>query len=199
MASSDENALEEYKREFLERKAEERRVEKERKLHCRKTEFKLFRWSSILVLIIAVILLSDYWLPSTVHKEIAVEGWQEMRGRGSSAILMSFMKTKSFKFDAPNEVHSGYDYNGESRNVISIETTPVLKTIKTLETQINNELWTWEPETTVYTNVPFLPYLLFISSIISLVRKTFSETNYWLAIIPNLLLGLIILIWLFAS
>lgn len=95
MASSDENALEKYKREFLERKAEERRVEKERKLHCRKTEFKLFRWSSILVLIIAVILLGDYWLPSTVHKEIAVEGWQEMRGRRSSAILMSFMKTKS--------------------------------------------------------------------------------------------------------
>ncbi len=199
MASSDETALEEYKREFLQRKAEERHVEKERKLQCRKTEFKLLRWSSILVLIIGVILLSDYWLPSTLHKERAVLGWQEMRGRRSSAILMSFMKTKSFTFDAPNEVHSGYNYSGESRSLISIETTPILKIIKSLETQINNELWAWGPETTVYTNVPFLPYLLFISSVISLARKTFSETNYWLATIPSLLLGLTILIWLFAS
>lgn len=190
----EEDPIEVYKQEFKRRKAEERRLEGERKLRLKSIEFKILRWFSLPILLFGIFLLLDYWLPSKIYEEEAIRGWEETRGRRSFRTNMGFMETLTFAFDAPIEVEQQYDYEGIYKPMISIKATPFLKTVKSVSVTIENELWEWNPEQTIYNNVPFLPYLLTLSALFTWVRKEFTPTNYWLSLSPPLLLVVLILI-----
>jgi hypothetical protein len=192
--SYQEDPEEEYKREFKRKKAEERRLAAERKLRLRKIEFKILRWLSLPILIAGIFLLLDYWLPAKVYEEEAVTSWQETRGGRRFRAQMAFVRTSTFVFDAPPEVEERLNYDDLDRSLFTIETTPFLETVKTISVNIGNELLEWEPDQTIYNNVPLLPYLLTLSALFTWVRKEFNEINYWLSISPPLLLAVLILI-----
>lgn len=189
-----EDPIEAYKREFKRKKAEERRMAAERKLRVKKIEFKILRWVSLPILLFGIFLVFDYWMPSKIYEEEAIQGWRESRGRKAFRTTMSFMQTPTFAFDAPSEVEEHYDYEGIYKPRMSIEATPFLKTVKSVSVTIENELWEWNPEQTIYNNVPFLPYLLILSALFTWVRKEFNPMNYWLSLSPPLLLFILILV-----
>jgi hypothetical protein len=193
----EQDPVEAYKQEFKGKKAEERRFAAERKLRLKSIEFKILRWLSLPILLFGIFLLLDYWLPSKIYEEEAITGWEETRGRRSFKTNMGFMQTQTFAFDAPVEVERPYDYEGIYKPLIHIEATPFLKTVKSVSVTVENELWEWSPEQTIYNNVPFLPYLITLSALFTWVRKEFTPTNYWLSLSPPLLLIILVLIAVF--
>jgi len=149
------------------------------------------------ILVSGIFLLLDYWLPAKVYEEEPITSWQESRGGRRFKAQMAFIKTSTFVFDAPPEVEEHLTYDDLDRPIFVIEATPFLKTVKTVSITIGNELLEWDPEQTIYNNVPFLPYLLTLSALFTWVRKEFNEINYWLSLSPPLLLSILILIAVF--
>jgi len=186
----DEDPLEAYKREFKARKREERRLEAEKRLSEKKIEFKILWRINFLALFASTILILDYWLPGKIYKEEAVEIWQETRAK----VQMVFITTKHFAFDAPLELDSQYGLS----TMLTIEATPILRTVKSVSATISKEYWSWEPEQTIYNNVPYLPYVILVGALVVWRRKDFNEVNYWLSLVPLLLCGLLILISVFS-
>lgn len=193
---TEEDPLEVYKREFKRKKAEERKLAAEKRLRSKKIEFKILSWINLIVLVAGIILVADYWLPSTIYKEEVISVWQEFRGGRRFKTDLSFIKTKRFAFDVPPEVSSKFDYEGLNAS-LTIEATPILKTVKSVSAFVEDEYWTWEPDQTIYNNVPYLPYIILLSSIFVRRRKEFNEANYLLSAVPPLLLGILILIEIF--
>jgi hypothetical protein len=136
--SYQEDPVEAYKQEFKRKKAEERRLAAERKQRLKKIEFKILRWLSLPILIAGILLLLDYWLPAKVYEEEAVTSWQEARGGRRFRAQMAFVRTSTFVFDAPLEVEERVSYDNLDPSLFVIETTPFLKTVKTVSVNIGN-------------------------------------------------------------
>lgn len=129
-------------------------------------------------------------------------GWQERRGgysryRGVSVTageLYSFMKTKSFEFVVPDEVHLNYDYY-EDQDTLDIETTPIFNVIKTISIRNDIIVKTWANYRGRGHLVPW-QYLLFISAAFTSLRRKYSLITYSLCFLPVLLLALTLVYYL---
>jgi hypothetical protein len=162
-----------------------------------KSIFKFFRRLSFLFLAIATLLVVDFHLPSTIIREIAIEGWQQREG-GSGSLknydpgeLVSYMRTRDFTIAVPHQVHLNYDYYAVERPTVIFEFTPILKTAKAIGL-VNNQMY--PAPKSIYTFEIPLHYLLLASSLFTVVRKKYSRLNYSLCFLPSLLFGAIILV-----
>lgn len=193
----EEDPREKYRREFLQKKREDAIKAKEEKLRQRKLAFRIFRVISFPLFCISLFLLIDYWIPSRSYQEVAETGWQDRLGgsRHSQGELVSFMKTKSFAFDVPHELGLSYDYYADKKVPLTIEVTPMLKTVKTVSIKFDGEYWKWKSTYTIYTHWPFLPYLLFFSALFVILRRDFSEINYWMCFMPAMVFSILLMIY----
>jgi len=191
-----------YKRAYFRQKHQESMRKEEAKIRREKQIFPIARVLSIPILIFAILLLGDFYLPSLTFSEVAEEGWQKIpksyykhSGFPYQEKLVSWIRTKNFKFTAPNEVHTSYNYHGR-KDTLYIATTPILRTVKTITIKKQNGQTKWDAEETIYTR--FIPWqlLLLASSLFTVFRKEYTPLNYSLCFLPALILGVILVFFL---
>jgi hypothetical protein len=102
----------------------------------------------------------------------------------------SFMKTRSFQFSVPNEVHVDYNYNFNP-DPLSIYVTPILNRINKVELAKKEQFYSWNPRS-IYAIT--LEYMLLISGVIALLIKKYSRLNYYLRLAPIVIASLLIVI-----
>ncbi|MFD1003490.1 hypothetical protein ACFQ21_29465 [Ohtaekwangia kribbensis] len=162
-----------------------------------KSIFRFFRRLSFLFLAIATLLVIDFYLPSIIIKETAIEGWQQREGATRSlknydpGKLVSYMRTKDFTIAVPHPVHLNYDYYSDEKPIVIFEFTPILKTAKAIGLS-NYEMYP-APKTIYSFGIP-LHYLLLVSSLFTVLRKNYSRLNYSLCFLPALLFSALILV-----
>jgi curved DNA-binding protein CbpA len=194
-----EDPNETYRQEYLEKRAEkerEQRKEEQRlgelKERFKKQIFGVAKWLAVLSILYACITIVDSVVPGEVYREIPEDGWQiRVSGRRSpKTMYKSFMKTRSFLFSIPNEVHADFEYNFNPEPV-SIYVTPILRRINKVELTKKQQFYSWNPRS-FYAIV--LEYILLISGVIALMIKKYSKLNYYLRLAPILIIFLLIVI-----
>lgn len=170
----EEDAREVYRREYLRRKSQEAKEKRERELILKKKIHRFLWLLSSPLLLLALVLLIDYFLPTTTYHEPALRGWQQRLSysRNSRGPLVSYIETENFILEVPSEIHINYDYD-RGENLI-IEATPILKAPRLITATINNQYYSFSSPGTVYVFGIALPCLLFISSLVVLLKRDFS-------------------------
>jgi hypothetical protein len=150
----------------------------------KKQLFRLFRLVAIPIALYAIITVVDSTLPRKHVEEIAEYGWQEKNGlpskRHDAEGHKSFMKTKSFQFEVPNEVHIAYDYTIDPR-ALSLYVTPIFGRVHRAELKTETGVASWNTRPGI---VIILEYILLTSSVVALFVKKYSKLNYGLSLVP---------------
>lgn len=187
-----------YKRAYFRQKYQESVKKEEARVMRERQIFPIARLLTIPILVFALLLVADYYLPSLDYKEVAEEGWQKLpkmlykhSGYSNQDDLITRMKTKNFEFIVPDEVHTNYNYYGK-KDTLYIAATPILKTVKSVGINTNAGLIKWTTEGTIYTR--FIPwhFILLVSSVFTVLRKEYSQLNYSLCFLPALIVGVIL-------
>lgn len=199
-SAAQEDPNETYRREFLRKRSEKEQQERENEKWLKelgegfkKQIFEVSRWPAILLLLYACVTILDTRLPADAYEEKAEDGWQvNVSSRKSPVnVYKSFMKTKSFQFSVPNDVHVGYEYTFNPVP-LKIYVTPILKRINKVELENKQQFYSWSPRS-IYTII--LEYALLISCVMALILKKYSNRNYYLRLTPLIITFLLILIW----
>ena len=191
---SSEEELEEYKREF-QRKRWER--EQEKKAAHERQQHQLHRVAWYLafpIFIFSLILVIDDLIPAKQLMEQVLRGWQErgVASRRHRGELKSFMQTTHYKIRVSHDVHLSYPYYQTNKPAIHLSITPIFNIPRFFS--IGAETKTCEVLATVHSiPIPF-PWLLLVSCAITLLLKDFSKLAYAICFMPELLLGIIIVI-----
>lgn len=187
-----------YKRAYFRQKYQESVKKEEARVRREKQIFPIARMSAIPILVFALLLVGDYYLPALDFREVAEEGWQKLpkmlykhSGYSNREDMISRMRTKNFEFIVPDEVHTNYNYYG-NKDTLYISATPILKTVKTVGIKTDVGLIKWNTEGTIYTR--FIPwhFILLASALFTVLRKDYSQLNYSLCFLPALLLGILL-------
>jgi hypothetical protein len=187
-----------YKRAYFRQRYQESVKKEEARVRREKQIFPIARLVSIPILVFALLLVGDYYLPSLDYREVAEEGSQKLpkmlykhSGYSNPDDVITRMKTPNFEFIVPDEVHTNYNYYG-SKDTLYITTTPILKTVKTVGINTNAGLIKWTAEGTIYTR--FIPwhFMLLASALFTVIRKDYSQLNYSLCFLPALILGVVL-------
>jgi hypothetical protein len=191
--TEEERAYEEYKRQFLQRKREEaaRNIEKTKSDEQRK--YKVARFMAMPILLFAFLLTVDEYLPAIHYNEMSDRGWQFTVGRKYHELL-TFMRTKSFILQVPEEVHLDYDY--DNPGIMDIATSPIFGIPREVKANTKHYEYTFEPEEEIYSGFFPVHWLLLLSAMFTVFRKKYSVMNYALGYMPLLLLGFEILLML---
>jgi hypothetical protein len=174
----EEDPREVYKREYIRRKNQEAKEKKEKELRFKKRVHQFLWMLSLPLSLLASILLIDYFLSPSIYREVAVRGWQERLsgGRNSQGPLVSYMETESFVIEVPSEIHVHYDYDTHEK--LTIEATPIFKTPKSIIVKIDKNHYSFDSLGTVYMFGVTLPFLLFVFSSITFLKREFSLFSY---------------------
>jgi curved DNA-binding protein CbpA len=187
-----------YKRAYQRQRYQESLKKEEARVRREKQIFPIARMVTIPILLFALLLVGDYYLPSLNYKEVAESGSQKLpkmlykhSGYANQDDLITRMKTKSFEFIVPDEVHTNYKYYG-NRDTLYIATTPILKTVKNVGINTDAGLIRWNTEGTIYTR--FIPwhFVLLASALFTVMRKEYSQLNYSLCFLPALIFGIVL-------
>jgi hypothetical protein len=186
----EEDPREVYRREYIARKRREERQKEERKVARERKIFKMVRVVVMPILVFAVVLEIDKFLPADTYEEVAEMGWQKRFGniRRSQGLLYSYMKTEHFVIGVPDELHVGYDYWADEKEKLIITASPILKIPHTVSYKLDNERYTVKTHSTVYTQIIPLHFLLLTSALFTVLRKQYSKLNYSLCFLPIMLL-----------
>ncbi len=187
-----------YKRAYFRQRYQASLRKEEAKVRREKRIFPIARMMSIPILAFAILLMIDFYLPTRLFREVAEEGWQKLpkayykhSGYANDELMVSRMRTKSFEFIVPDEVHTNYNYYSH-KDTLYIATTPILRTVKNVSLTTDGALIRWDVQETIYTR--FIPwhFLLLASSLFTVFRKNYSQLNYSLCFLPALILGVIL-------
>jgi hypothetical protein len=192
--TKEEQAYNAYKAAYIRKKREEAQRAKARELEVKMSTFKIMRMVSFPILAFAFVLVIDEWIPPTVFVETVENGWQERVGgsRGSNSSLASFMQTENFVMIVPDEVHLEYDYFGNPEK-IRIEASPIFNVPGHIEVPVKDRVFKFEAGDTLYSFFFPLHYLLFLSTLFVVSRKTFTTINYSVCFLPTMFLIIVIL------
>ena len=187
-----------YKRAYFRQKYQESLKKQEARERREKQIFPVARILTMPILVFALLLVGDYYLPSTEYKEVAEEGSQKIpkmlykhSGYSTQDDIITRMKTLNFEFIVPDEVHANYNYYG-NKDTLYIATTPILKTVKTVGINTNAGLIKWKTEGTIYTRFVPWHFILLASALFTVLRKEYSQLNYSMCFLPALILGVIL-------
>lgn len=188
------DAREAYRQEYIRKKNEQVRLAREHKIASDRKTFKIFWVLNIPILLFAIVLVTDEFLPGVVYKEVATKGWQGRVGesRRSQGVLVSFVETKNFAFAVPHAVHLNYDYY-DKPDVFTLEVSPVFKIINTVSVTVANKRYQFKALGTIFSRDRPVHYFLLVSSIITALLWRYSTISYWLCFLPVLLLGFVFL------
>jgi hypothetical protein len=178
-----------YRLEYIRRKNQEAKAERERKEKLGvKIRFAL-RALSVPLLLLAILTLTDYCLPAKMYDEVAVMGWQETEHgyKSNRSILISYMQTEHFTFEVPDAIHVNYDYYG-TKEILHISVSPILHVPKEISVKSSGHIYSFSPGRTIYGTGPALCLALLVSSAISLYMKEHSTLSNIVSVL-NLILG----------
>ena len=180
--------------EYIRKKNEGAKIERARKEQLERRIFTFFRWISFPSLVFATLLVGDFYLPAVKYDESAEKGWQEIiRRKYNRSELKSYMQTRHFAFRVPHEVHLNYPYLEEVRPLLQIHVTPIFKTVKVIELQLDGNSIEFLNAETIYALAFPIHWALLLSSLFTVVRREFSLATYSLCGLPFLLLLTIII------
>lgn len=187
-----------YKRAYFRQKYQESVKKEEARVTREKKIYPVARLVTMPILVFALLLVIDFYLPSLAFNEVAEAGWQKLpkmsykhSGYSTQEEFISRMRTKNFEFIVPDEVHTSYNYYGD-KDTLYIAVTPILKTVKNVGIKTEVGLIKWNAEGTIYTR--FIPwhFLLLATSLFTVLRKNYSQLNYSFCFLPALILGVIL-------
>jgi hypothetical protein len=160
-----------YRREYLRRRQEQERIEREeflaweaKKNHIYQKIYQAMRALAIPTALFAFILFVDSFLPRKVYQEI---GWY---GDNYN------MQTTTFFIEVPNDIYVKYDF--EKPAPLNISTTPIFKKLKEASFTIDNRQYVWDISSWFRT---FTEILLLIFSIYISFEKEYTRKKYKLS------------------
>jgi curved DNA-binding protein CbpA len=185
----EEDPREVYRREFLIKQKEKKKLEAAIKEKVDKIIFHTCRIAAFGILLFSMALIADDQLPKKKYTEAAEFGSQGYFVHGkvnrNSVVptkpeLVSFMRTKTFVVPVPTDLHLNYNYN-DTLNKLSIETMYFSKKPTRVSVTSNGQEYMW----TLTTPYSFgAPYLLFVISTIVVCRRNFTTFSYHFAFVP---------------
>lgn len=204
----EEDPREVYRREYIAKKKEKDRKKKEeenRKLAKfeagMKIVYRAMWFITVPISVFALLLIIDRYLPQDEYNEAAELGWQKRMGKSSHyrrpslsrGELVSYMKTEHFIIAVPDDIHVEYDYYSPSKEILQISVSPIFKIPSTVSLRHKGNYVTADIERTIFS-YPFkiAHYLLLLSSLFIVLRKNYSELNFFVCFVPSLLLGYIL-------
>lgn len=192
----EEDPIETYKREFQRKRWEKAEAGKAIRLARAKTTYKVVRILTFPILVFAVILLMDDFLPPNAYDEIPISGWQDRLpgAKYSRGELVSYMETSNYFIRVPHQFHLAYPYYDENKPPVRIFTTPILDIPRNLHCSFEGQSWRMDLPGTIHTHVIPLRWLLLLSSLFVVARKKYSPLNYMLCFFPMLVMAFVIVI-----
>jgi len=191
-ATESEEYRQAYREAYILEKKKKARVAKRNKLKLERLAFRVFRVLTFPILIFAIVLIVDHFLPGVKYTEVPIQGWQKVtHSKSGYESVYSFMQTKNFEFEVPNEVHLNYPYYEDvEKPSVTVETTPLFKTITrvtmgTTRMPDNNK--------DVFSNWIPLPWLLLLSSLFTVMIRKYALASYSMYFLPAMLLTIIIM------
>jgi hypothetical protein len=182
----EETPQEIYRREYLKRRHERERIEREEILGWqikRDQVYQKIHWAlrmlAIPVALYGFMLVVDSFLPRKVYHEI---GWY-----GDN----QYMQTTTFLIEVPSEIYVKYDF--EKPVPLNISTTPIFKKLKEASFTIDNQHYIWDISSWFRT---FTEALLLICSFYVASEKEYTRKKYRLRFY---MAGLLIIALLYLS
>jgi len=199
----EEDPREVYRREYIAKKKEKDRKEKEEKNRKlakfeagMKIVYRVVWLITIPTTVFALLLVVDGYLPQDEYNESAELGWQKRINKTRHhrrhfhwpEDLVSYMKTKHFIIAVPDDIHIDYDYYATTKEILTISVSPIFKIPSTVSLRQNGARVTADIERTIFSNPFKLHYLLLLSSLFIALRRNYSELNFCLCFLSPVFL-----------
>ena len=175
------------RREYVAQRRAAARRRRDEHLKLVNATYKLLRYISFATLVFASLVIVDKHLPQYLYYEIAERGWDS---RGDD---FSYLSTKHFTIAVPKDIHVGYDFNAEKKQVLTIAVSPILRIPSTVSLVIDGEMYTADILRTIFSSQVNIQYVLFTISLFVVIKKSYNEFNLGFAFFP---IFIIIFIWL---
>jgi curved DNA-binding protein CbpA len=180
-----EDPVEVYKREFKRKRWEEERAEKIRKENKRANTHRIMRFVTMPILIFAVVLMADRWLPEKTIEEVAESGFPEIDStQGSfSQHSICYMSTAHFTFRVDNHFHASYPYYSVDKPALKIYYTPVFRIPRFVAVTVRGNYNYFEIRDNIHSS-PSSAWLLLISSLFTVSYRKYTNSSYSLSFVP---------------
>jgi curved DNA-binding protein CbpA len=132
------------RREYVAHRRAAARRRRQEHLSLVNATYKLLRYISFATLIFASLVIIDKQLPQYLYYEIAERGWD------SRADDFSYISTKHFTIAVPRDIHVGYDYKAENKQVLTIAISPILRIPSTVSLMKDGEMYTADVLRTIF-------------------------------------------------
>jgi curved DNA-binding protein CbpA len=190
----EEDPNEVYRREFIRKRAEKERAQKEADETYRRKLHTMLRYAAIVISPLVFIIAIDNYLPSRTYVEYPTIGYQRSYGRGKSDALISYMETPNFVLVVPHELHIHYDYF-IYKKPLTIKASGILGVPQTISIKKGNEEKVYWVKDTIYDYHIPIHLLLLLCTFFTIYRKEYSQLTYTLCFMPPLLFSFIVLIY----
>ncbi len=165
----EEDPSEIYRREYIKRKQEEARLEKEKKTRRQHVYFVAARTLSFPLLALSIFLLLDRYSPTISERHLVIAGWQVGVTGGDT---LTFLRTSTFTIEVPEHMHIRYDYDSDPEVPMTFKKSPLLHRLKGVVVDDGHGRQEFSP-----VGIPEDPYLvwpLFMFSAIVTLHREYS-------------------------
>jgi hypothetical protein len=191
---SPEETEDDYRREYLRRKTEQRKQDQQEAEKFKHKIFRLIQKIDMVIGIAALVLILDAYLPGSTYNEIAEKGWQKTYRSKNRSELKSYMQTKSFVINVPHDVHLDYDYD-HNPIPLHIEASPILHFVRDVSIHYPDRVVYFRPLPAVY--LFGLPYIV-LAICLSVAFLKYSDLALNFVLIPPVIAALIIVSLIFS-
>ena len=192
----EEDPIEAYKREFKRKRWEKEQAARARAITRERVTYKVFRTLTFPILVFALLIVTDGFLPFIPHEEIPIAGWQERErgGKYSQGVLNSYLQTPGFYVRVPHEFHLNYPYYDDVKPPVTIYTSAIFDVPREVSSTFGGYHWKVEILNTVHNHYFPVKWMLLLSSLFVVIRKKFSLLDYAVCFLPALfLVGVIVI------
>jgi len=188
----EEDPAEVYKREYLERKQREKREEHQRTERLRQRMFRILRVVNFTILVVAVVMVIDYFLPSRVYQESVIHSWQERRGGGRHTYYANMLQTAHFTMRVPSPVYVNHYKIDQSRQLTVLQ-SPILRILRVVSNVDGKKIIVNLPDTLYYFSLT-KPFILLGITIGVLLIRRYDFWTYHFCYAPAFVLIFILLV-----
>ncbi len=181
----EEDPVEEYKREYRRQKINEVQEEAGGKAERQAQWYRVIRTLCYPIGVFSILVIADFFLPVNTEIDYPVYGYQRTVGGKYDSTVVSYMKTNQYEFEVPGNVHLDYDYYAKEKKFVSLEFTPIFKTLRTIGVDHDEYMLVYPAPDSIYFPLFFpIPYILLVLSAIVIWKKKYTMTRYSMSFIP---------------
>jgi hypothetical protein len=184
-AEQEEDPVEAYKREYRRQKINEIQEEAGRKAQRQAQWYGVIRMLCYPIGIFSSLVIADFFLPVNTEIDYPIYGYQRTLNGKYGPTVLSYMKTNQYEFEVPSNVHLDYDYYAKEKKFVSLEFTPIFKTLRTIGVDHDEYVLVYSAPDSIYFPFFFpIPYILLALSAIVIWKKEYTITRYSMSFIP---------------